>query len=77
MEAALKTPPREVVEPLFVRPYRLVDGAASGHWHCVDEDFAAPVIIRYTTRADVAECVVQQAETWPGSKVVNVFTGGV
>jgi putative NADH-flavin reductase len=77
MEAALRTAPTEVMESVIVRPYRLTDGAATEHFQVVEEDFAAPVVIRYTTRADVAQCVVREAGTWVhGGKIVNVFTGG-
>lgn len=77
MEAALKTAPQEVLETCIVRPYRLTDGAATDHWKVVPEDFGAPIVLRYTTRADVAACVVQEAEEWAhGGSIVNVFTGG-
>jgi NAD(P)-dependent dehydrogenase (short-subunit alcohol dehydrogenase family) len=77
MEAALRTAPTEVMESVIVRPYRLTDGPATDHVHVVEEDFAAPIVLRYTTRADVAQCVVQEVETWThGGKIVNVFTGG-
>jgi NAD(P)-dependent dehydrogenase (short-subunit alcohol dehydrogenase family) len=78
MEAALKTPPSEVLAVTIVRPYRLTDGEASSHWHVVEEDFHAPIVIRYTTRADVAESVIVEAETREhAGKIINVYTGGV
>ena len=78
MEAALKTAPAEVLDATLVRPYRLTDGPASNRWSVVPEDYEAPVLLRYTTRADVAACVVDEVErqTHRG-QLVNVFTGGV
>jgi hypothetical protein len=77
MEAALRTAPTEVMESVIVRPYRLTDGAATDQFQVVEEDFAAPVLFRYTSRADVAQCVVREAETWHhAGKIINVFTGG-
>jgi len=64
MEAALHTAPAEVMESVVIRPYRLTDGAATDHFAVVEEDYAAPIVLRYTTRMDVAQCVVQEAETW-------------
>jgi len=78
MEAALLTPPAEVIDTVIVRPYRLTDGQATTQWQVVPEDYAAPIVIRYTTRADVAQCVMREAESWEhAGKIVNVFTGGV
>ncbi len=77
MEAALRTAPTEVLSSTIVRPYRLTDGEATTHWTVVAEDYKAPVVLRYTTRADVAQCVVREAEAWEhGGTIVNVFTGG-
>jgi putative NADH-flavin reductase len=77
MEAALKTAPTEVMQSVIVRPYRLTDGAATEHFTVVPEDYKAPILLRYTTRADVAQCVVREAEQWThGGEIVNVFTGG-
>jgi NAD(P)-dependent dehydrogenase (short-subunit alcohol dehydrogenase family) len=77
MEAALHTAPTEVMDTLVVRPYRLTDGAATDYFSVVEEDYAAPILLRYTTRADVAQCVVREAESWThGGKIINVFTGG-
>jgi putative NADH-flavin reductase len=77
MEAALKTAPAEVLDAVIVRPYRLTDGEATEHWTVVPEDYKAPFVLRYTTRADVAQCVVREAEEWKhGGSIVNVFTGG-
>lgn len=77
MEAALRTAPTEVMETTIVRPYRLTDGPASDHFQVVPEDYGAPLVLRYTTRADVAQCVVGEAEAWQhGGTIINVFTGG-
>ena len=52
-------------------------GPASGHHRVVGEDYKAPFILRYTSRADVAAAVVDEAENWPDAgRTINVFTGG-
>lgn len=38
----------------------------------------APIVLRYTTRADVAQSVIALAESREHSgEIVNVYTGGV
>jgi uncharacterized protein YbjT (DUF2867 family) len=77
MEAALRTAPPEALQSTIVRPYRLTDGPASGHVHVVAEDFHAPIVLRYTTRADVAQAVLDEAASGAHlGSVINVYTGG-
>lgn len=78
MEAALRTAPPEVIESVILRPYRLTDGPATDHFTIVPEDYKAPILVRYTSRADVAQAVVAEVEDWRhGGQIINVFTGGV
>jgi len=54
----------------IVRPYRLTDGAGTPQYKVASTPFPSPLIIRTTTRADVADFMVKEVQARNFSKKI-------
>ncbi|HEV2659963.1 MAG TPA: NAD(P)H-binding protein, partial [Ktedonobacteraceae bacterium] len=54
----------------IVRPYRLTDGEGTTHYKVASAPFPSPLIIRTTTRADVADFMVKELQARNFSKKI-------
>ncbi len=53
---------RSEIDWTIVRPYRLTNGPESSTYQVARNPFRSPILIRMTTRADVADFMVKEAE---------------
>lgn len=61
---------RSSLDWTIVRPYRLTDGQGTAHYKVAFAPFPSPLIIRSTTRADVADFMLKEVQTRNFSKKI-------
>jgi len=65
------------VDWTIVRPYRLTKGTEPTHYQVADKPFHSPIVLRWTSRADVADFMVHEAENSAyQQKIAFVSSGG-